>query len=369
MACKVKIKLQEATLATRPERKPNIEDRKHLTILLRTTQVDYYRLLPTHDGWVIVTANMRESEKLLKDEIIKKLTEIKMELVLPAELRARRTLVLKKCDDGLFEEDKNNIIQEIIEAKPYIQHDIEDIYMMPQHSIMKIKFKTIEAANKIQQEGIKLFGASIPTHQIERERYATPIQCMRCYKYDHTTQSCSETTILCSECSSTSHTWKNCGATVPKCTQCQGQHRTFSLLCTKRKEAVNKAIEERTLQEDVSANRSYSNILKPTIKQTNEAVRKTLTETSKEVLQEDIKRAVHEEIKLLHEALKRSLHGVITQELALHTATLREEIKELKEELKKVNERRVIRITKRRMDHITSQGNETQDETTVIFQN
>ena len=339
MTCKVRIKMDETVLATRPERKPNIHDRLQLNCILGAHNVKYYRVILLKDGWVVVAANQEEGDKIMKAG--KDLKKQKFEAVPPIGLKALQTLVLKKLDYILFE-DEVDFKAEIYKEAPYTKHQIEDIYVMEEHNIIKVRFKSIETATRMKREGIKLLGSSIPPNQIETERHILPRQCMKCFAYTHVARECNFNTKLCSECSSTTHTWKECDENNPrKCTQCQGNHRTFSQLCKVRKEAVKEALEIKIIREEENNHSSYANIIKQSTRQTTEAVKKTMAEAVKETnkvadknIKDIIKATVKEEMKEYQETMKRTIQGtiqgIIVEEMAFHTASIKEEIQKLK---------------------------------------
>ena len=377
MTCRIRIKIDEAILAQRPERKPNIQDRIKLNIAI--ANVSYHRILPAKEGWIVVATSQEEGEKILKSQTQEELKKQGMEAVPPPELLALRTIVIKKCDPFIFMQE-TDFIQEINKEAPYTIDKIQEIYLMPQHNIMKVKLKSIEIANKIKQQGLLLLGTSIAPFQIETERYALPRQCMKCFDYSHSSAECNKTTKICSECSSPNHTWRECGAdNIRKCTQCHGPHRTFSQLCQIRKKAIREAIESKQLKEEETQHKPYSSILKMSSRQTTEAVKKSMadavkvnTQETRQILKqtneetnknikEMITTAVKEEMTTLYDNLKTQITGIITQEMMYHTTSIKEEIKEFREELRRERgkARKVIKVSKRRLEELNGS---TQDE-------
>ena len=131
MTCRIRIKIDEAILAQRPERKPNIQDRIKLNIAI--ANVSYHRILPAKEGWIVVATSQEEGEKILKNQTQEELKKQGMEAVPPPELLALRTIVIKKCDPFIFMQE-TDFIQEINKAAPYTIDKIQEIYLMPQHN-------------------------------------------------------------------------------------------------------------------------------------------------------------------------------------------------------------------------------------------
>ena len=132
----------------------------------------------------------------LQDEI----KALNMELTLPMELINQHQLVIKKVDSSVMDYEEENIINEIYRTEPSTKNQIESIYLMKVHNIIKIKFRNITVAKRIKEEGVRMFGWICRTIEFERSNIVK--QCFKCYSYDHPTSDCTASTPICSECSS-----------------------------------------------------------------------------------------------------------------------------------------------------------------------
>ena len=247
---------------------------------------------------------------------------------------------------------------------------------MKNHNILKVRFNNVDIANKIKNEGTKLFGFICTI--IEQERNNNNIkQCMKCYQYTHFTYECNATQQICSECSSTEHTWKTCEAEIKRCTQCQEEHRTFSTTCKIRKEKIMEEEKERKNKEkennqimthtnvtpetiNINSN-TFANVLKNNTQETSTETRHVSQPTThatneniEQLIATAVNSAVRAEINEIHDKVKKTVKEIITQEMTSHVAAIKEmqerqenmyvsviiEINKLKEELKMEREQK-----------------------------
>ena len=362
--CRVKVRLKDVVLNRRSEKKPQWEDRTRLETVLAKHRINYQRLIFVRDGLVIVTPTQEEAAKCMHSQTSKDLQEKDLEVVPPRDLLAKQSLVLKKADETVFRHENDEIVKEIEEQALYTKGKVIEVYKMPQHAILKLKFSELEIAKRVQRDGIKLFGCSYPPWQLESERYTQLRQCMNCYSYQHITQQCDSKDPICSECSG-KHYWKECNdKQIRKCTQCGGPHRTFSALCKVRKQALNREMERQTLQQEEKDNKSYSNILKHNTKQAVEATKAVIQKSAKgteEAIRDMIQAAVKKEIETLQSTMKITIQGAIVEELAYYTTSIKDEIKELREEIRRGfggKKLPVVKLPKRRITEIIQESHD-----------
>ncbi|KAF2343937.1 hypothetical protein FHG87_025307 [Trinorchestia longiramus] len=93
--------------------------------------------------------------------------------------------------------------------------------------------------------------------------------CYKCYKFeDHATYQCTSTTPSCSECASHQHTHQQCNSSTKKCLNCNQQHRTLAATWPYREQVIHQKNEKK--QETEKNNRTYLDIAKTAIQQTNQ---------------------------------------------------------------------------------------------------
>ena len=302
---------------------PTQQKRLSLLAILRRKNINLLRLIDLRDGWVIVAQSARDVQAVqqAKDEI----QHLQMELTLPMELLNQYQLVVKKLDPTVFDHNEEEIINEIYRTEPFTRDQIENIYLMKQHGIIKMKFKNIMVATRIKTDGLKMFGWICKI--IENERSNKVKQCFRCYSYEHSTTDCEATGTLCSECSSTDHLWKDCPRDTLKCTQCNGNHRTFSATCKIRKERLIEEEKARKRKEEENRqqlrpitealklnNKTTENTFANVVRRNNEESRivtgAMIKETNKEtnkIMKDMIAAAVKEEMKNIYSDIERMI--------------------------------------------------------------
>ena len=191
---KIKVKLKD------PRRSPSDKIREEIMKICTINEVYITHLADLKDGYVVFTPGDTDLPKLLSREVEAALADQGLEVVLPPEVKAMYTLVLKKVDRFTFNYTNEEIISEIKRAAPFAKQKISDIYQMKVHSILKIKFKDIKTAERIKKNGITLFYTTNLPVNIENEKFIPIKQCMKCFSYEHTRFECKVKSVICSEC-------------------------------------------------------------------------------------------------------------------------------------------------------------------------
>ncbi|KAF2349395.1 hypothetical protein FHG87_019847, partial [Trinorchestia longiramus] len=137
--------------------------------------------------------------------------------------------------------------------------------------VIKVTFSEISMTQKFLQNGLLMFNTKITPSQIEPEKYTYIQICYKCYKFeDHATYQCTSTTPSCSECASHQHTHQQCNSPTKKCLNCNQQHRNLAATCPYRKQVIHQKNENQKIQETEKNNRTYLDIAKTAIQQTNQ---------------------------------------------------------------------------------------------------
>ncbi|XP_037774971.1 uncharacterized protein LOC119571994 [Penaeus monodon] len=175
------------------------------------------------------------------------------------------TVVLKGIDAEILRESPNAIATEITKSAPFAK--VDDVYIMEKPHIIKVRLRTMDMADKIKENGLRLFWFSIPPRNIEYERYTNVPQCMVCYSYTHTKATCPDKTKkICSECAEEGHIFRECpNKTKPKCINCGENHRALSGKCITRKEVIKKIENERINKEKEKTELPYSMVAKKAV--------------------------------------------------------------------------------------------------------
>ncbi len=236
---------------------------KLLEILCRK-DIEMCRIITTHDGFVVLTINENSADCIFKKETKLDLSSHDFLPVLPPELRAKKSVIIPRVDDVVYEKNTVDIGEELIRHNSWIgEDDLEDVYKFPNSPTLKLTFTQTTLAKKCTEQGLKAFKISIPCHEIKLETYIPIKCCMKCYALeDHFSNECpkSKDFKVCSECSREGHVWHQCTATNKQCLNCSGSHSTLAMKCVKRKEIIK----EKRTQDNERQKMTYSNIIQST---------------------------------------------------------------------------------------------------------
>lgn len=253
---KVKIKHQKSR---------ELNTRTKLLELLSKHQVYATRIVPLDDSLYVLTSDTNEAEKifgfLCKEELqINGFTPI-----LPPDLKANRTIILTRLDDYIYNNEEEDIREELKHQNEWIGNSITETFKFPKSNTIKITFDHQEKARKSTMQGLLLYNMRVPPHQIQQDEYINLQTCMKCYQIeDHHTNQCPKDPEfkICSECGEEGHHYRNCSNQHKRCINCKEPHRTLAMKCPLRKKALK---EKRTANRD--NNKTYSNVVQtPTAK-------------------------------------------------------------------------------------------------------
>lgn len=222
----------------------NPKDPRQKNDLLETlAHHDIYitKMIPLSDGFVVITSNDQELDKLFKPSTTEDLEKNHLHPLIPPELKASRSVIIPGVDNHIYGNSEDEIQTEIEDKNTWTTNQIDTIFKFPNSHTLKITFKQTAMAKKAQNDGIRAFQMSIPHHKIKQEIFYSINTCFRCYLMeDHNTNQCPKPKDykVCSECSEQGHMWRDCKNHHKKCLNCQGDHRTLAAKCPKRKEII-----------------------------------------------------------------------------------------------------------------------------------
>lgn len=239
-------------------------------------RLDIYvtRIITLEDGFVVLTKDDKDADKIFQEESIRKLNGSQFYPTVPADIKARKTVLCFNVDSFIYDNLEVEIKQEMMNKNLWSENCIEQVIKFPNKNIIKIIFTQTQVALKATESGIVAFNICIPPNQIKQEKFIPILTCMKCYKLEeHTTKHCPKNSDykICSECAEEGHSWKDCLRGTQKCINCGGRHRTTAMKCPKRKEIVEKKrkeIEEtsqqsyRTYSDATKSRPAYTNNMK-----------------------------------------------------------------------------------------------------------
>ncbi len=236
--------------------------KQRLLEILASNEVYVTKILQTEEGFVVLSQSDEDTDKIFNIQCANQLTNDGFTAFMPPELKAKRSVILFRVDDIIYNKDEQDIKEEIHGNNYWAASEVETIFKFPKSNTLKVTFHQTRLAQKAKDTGLLLYNLKIPSHNIKQEEYVFIITCMRCYAIEeHTTNNCPEGKdyIICSECCSTNHIWRNCNSESKMCINCGEEHRTLSMKCKHRKKAVNNKRQSNTPH---SSGGTYSGKLK-----------------------------------------------------------------------------------------------------------
>lgn len=176
-------------------------------------------------------------DKVFTSEAVNDLSQLDCEPTAPPDLHAKRSIIVKRLDSFIYDQDAESIKRELERVNPWLK--IRNLFKFPNSKTFKITCFNLDMVSRALSGGLLMFNLSISSNNISPEDFVNVMICYRCYKWnDHITESCSKASsyIICSLCSSTDHIYKNCKSECRKCINCGGGHSSISFGCPKRRE-------------------------------------------------------------------------------------------------------------------------------------
>lgn len=221
-----------------------VEARKVVELAYGKFNVPFTRIFATNEGFKVICRNEKDADKILGKEAKPELEKLGLQVIVPPETKARRSIILRQLDQIIGSNTPEDIKDEIERENSWLK--IEEVIKMRNYThILKLRLEETAMVEKAQQQGILAYNMAISPTQIEQENYVHIKTCFNCYQMeDHLTKECPHINLkLCSECSETGHTYRDCKNTEKGCINCknsgyQSNHRTLAMSCPLRKKII-----------------------------------------------------------------------------------------------------------------------------------
>ena len=181
----------------------------------------------------------RDVDNLFKKPCLEALKKVNCTPILPPDIKAKRSIILKNCDEDILLSTPQEITSEIEKLN---RVTIDDIFKFTSNKSMKITLDSQSSAERLLKEGIKMFYISHSANNIFPEIFIELEICYKCFKIeDHSTANCPEPKEYkrCSVCSSVDHIFKECpNPENLTCIHCSGYHSSLALSCPVRKSFI-----------------------------------------------------------------------------------------------------------------------------------
>lgn len=212
------------------------------------------KVVDVEDGYLAFCSTASDADVLFSSRVQALLSGCSLSCVLPPEVKARRSVIVRGTDNLIYNNEPGEILQEIRTRNSWA--DVEDVIKFPNSKTLKVQFSSYAGAQKCLTEGLSMFYLHVNSSQMQLDNYIHILTCYKCYALDHhATSKCTkgESFKLCSLCGSDSHVWKQCGASFARCVNCEGSHNTLSMQCPRRRELIKSR-----RQQQRTSGRSYS---------------------------------------------------------------------------------------------------------------
>ena len=169
---------------------------------------------------------------------ISKLYTVGCKPVLPPDLKAKRSVILRRRDYQTLNKKEEDIKFEIEKQNACIR--VKDIFKYDNSKNIKVTFEK-HMVSQVLTKGLLLFNLFHPAHNICREIFVDILTCFKCFQLeDHPTSACpkSKEYNICSPCASQEHTHRECISSIRNCINCKEEgndHSTLAMSCPFRK--------------------------------------------------------------------------------------------------------------------------------------
>lgn len=264
--------------------------------------VPFTRIFPTTDGFKAICRNDQDTDKLLTADAMKQFKNIGLNVYMPPEFKAKRTLFARKVDVQIGKHTPTQILAEIEDKNDGLK--VTEIIKIKDYThVFKVIFSETAMADKAKRQGLHLFNLSITPDQLEYEKFINVLTCFKCYTFnDHSTANCPNKSLtICSECAETGHIFSQCKSQVKSCINCKKegkpyQHRTLAMACPIKKQLIKQQEQKEKEQKEMKKRATYATALKTVINETAPQPKQTIIQLSQFTHQKILTAVIHAHI-------------------------------------------------------------------------
>ena len=109
--------------------------------------------------------------------------------ILPPDLKTKRSLILRRCDDQILNQSEEDIKSEIDKQNDCVK--VQEIFKYNSSKNINVTFESQHIAFQVLTKGLLLFKFSHSAHNICQEILVEILICFKCYQIeDHPISSC-----------------------------------------------------------------------------------------------------------------------------------------------------------------------------------
>ena len=181
---------------------------------------------------------------IFEEEVTGALRRINCDPVMPRDLKAKRSLIVKSCGAMVYDRDVSEIREEIERVNNL---KVCEAFKLPNFKALKVVLKSQKMVTDACEKGLFLFNLYISPRFLVQDSYMPLLMCYKCYAYEsHIASACPKDSNykVCSLCSCTTHIYSECRSIIKRCLHCQGSHPTNASVCPIRKKFLQKKNEK-----------------------------------------------------------------------------------------------------------------------------
>lgn len=209
-----------------------------ITKALVSFNIKFSNITRVDGDYYIVWCNTEsDSDTLMSSECLTVLKSQHCSPILPPDLKAKRSVIIKFVDTSIYSMSEQQLIEEIELKNNSLK--VTELYKLQRSRSIKITFTSQDMANSARLNGIKVKLISVSPDVIVKDIFIDVLVCYRCYRLDHhRAAQCPKDSSykVCSQCAQTGHTHKECTSTAKQCLNCNGNHSSIAYNCPKRKD-------------------------------------------------------------------------------------------------------------------------------------
>lgn len=237
-------------------------------------QVPFTRIFVTNDGFKAICKDDQDADKILSREVRNKFNDEGLIVIMPPELKARRSVFVRQVDSDVGKHTAEELKQDIELRNARLK--ISEVVKIKDYThVFKISFEETSMADEVIMNGFLTYNMSITSGQISREKFVSLLTCFTCYKYEeHSTKDCPEKgKKYCSNCAAEGHTFNECNNPSAGCLNCKRNgdeyqnHRTLAMACPIKKLLINYKTEEEKKKEKDKQQTTYVEIAKRAVQE------------------------------------------------------------------------------------------------------
>ncbi len=160
--------------------------------ILCLDEVHITGIIKANDGFVVPPLSEVPRDKIFTREVKNKLEQNGFSPLTPAEVKVKKSVILTKVDDFIYDNAADAILEELSLRNHWIGDDkLDSVYKFPNFSTIKVTFSQTALAKICTETILRAYGISNPYHEIRQETYIPIRCCMKCYALElHNTREC-----------------------------------------------------------------------------------------------------------------------------------------------------------------------------------